>query len=121
MNKGRASQTRPNFWIKKPISKTIPGNTQHRHEAPYWGGYERCKHIQPIDRRPTIIQTLTEKKSEFWNIYTRARARARGWNIPTSINQRNKVLFVALENVQSGTNTELWQKRKVLLIVHCKD
>ena len=78
------------------------------------GGYERCKHIQPIDRRPTIIQTLTEKKSEFWNIYTRARARARGWNIPTSINQRNKVLFVALENVQSGTNTELWQKRKAL-------
>ena len=78
------------------------------------GGYERCKHIQPIDRRPTIIQTLTEKKSEFWNIYTRARARARGWNIPTSINQHDQVLFIVLDRVQSGTNTELAQMRKVL-------
>ena len=47
MNKGRASQTRPNFWIKKPISKTIPGNTQHRHEAPYRGGMSDASTFNP--------------------------------------------------------------------------
>lgn len=38
MNKGRASQTRPIFWIKKAYFKNTPCNAQRRHEAPYRGG-----------------------------------------------------------------------------------
>ena len=40
------------------------------------GGGQTIKAIQPIDRRPTIIQTLTEKNLNFAT-YTRVHARAR--------------------------------------------
>ena len=38
------------------------------------GGYERCKHVQSIDHRPTRAETLTEKTLNFVSS-TRVRTR----------------------------------------------
>ena len=74
MNKGRASQTRPNFWIKNSLFQK-QSHAIHSTGMNYpIGGYERCKHIQPIDRRPTRAETLTEKTLNFATS-TRVRAR----------------------------------------------